>query len=734
MIRFRIPRSHLGGLAIVSLLLSSALAAQTAGFPDRLVFGGDRNYPPFERLKDEEPSGFNVDLAQALGAQSGTVIEHRLADWPTIVRALEAGEVDVVPMLVSPQREEQFLFTTPFHYIEHAIYARADVPPVYAVEDLVGAKVAVESRSFAQRQLEVEDIRTIPVLAVTTPDALNSLVRGDADYAILAAPIADRLIQTGRLPVSRLGPPFWPRGYAFAVREDRPELHAWLQQELELTIATGAYQGVYNRWRTQIHPMATNEKIARIMLALLLFFLGVAIIFVVWSWSLRRQVAARTRDLKRALEQTQDAESQARYLADYDLNTELAKPLCFARLVDEVLCSPDQASNGRELAIMQLAELDEVVGAFGRVYSQELIRNFAQALRQVVTGPCGYFGRGVFATLADSGVVEELPERLATEGHDEAQYFHFVTGSARYPEDGRSSDRLIKCAETALAYSLSHRSHWTCYSASLEPDPQDLEIVSRFRDERLQGIYSVFQPQLDLKTGAVVGVEALVRWNHPKFGMLPPARFIPLIEKVGMISHITVRMIDDAVRLSAQQRKLNQPLIISVNIAVHDLLETDLRKVIKDSLDRYDGRPEDLKLELTETSFAGDSPWVRFSLQGLTEMGVSLAIDDFGTGYSSLAYLSQFSVQELKIDSTFVTDMTTNNKNSSIVQSTIALAQHLGLICVAEGAEDEATLDLLRTYGCDRLQGFVFSRPLPELELLDFLKQHDAAQTPEASS
>jgi c-di-GMP phosphodiesterase len=725
----KISISALVWVAALSLLIAEpAFSEKPHGIHDRLVIGGDRDYPPFERLENGLPTGFNVELVKALVTQSGVEVDHRLADWPTTVSALEAGEVDVVPMLVSSEREEQFLFTTPFHYIEHAIYARAGVPPIYAVNELSGKRVAVESRSFAQRQLEVESILTVPVLAVTTVDALRSLDDGDADYAILAAPIADHLIQTRQLPLTRLGPPFWPRGYAFAVRKERADLQEWLQRQLELAIATGAYQGVYERWRNELHPTANDGRIARVAQVLLLMLLGLVIVFVAWSWSLRRQVGARTRDLQRALEQTQEAESRARYLADYDLNTQLARPLCFARLIDDALCCPNEPSRMRELAILQLVELDEVVGAFGRVYSQELIRNFAQALCQVATGPSGYFGRGVFAALVDSGAAEELHQRLATVSQVDAKYFHFVTGSARYPADGHSSNQLIKCAETALAHSLSHGNRCTSYSVSLEPDPRDLEIVARFREDRLHGIYSVFQPQINLKTGEVSGVEALVRWEHPKFGNLPPAQFIPLIEKAGMISHITARMIDDAARLAALQRKRNQPLVVSVNIAVHDLLETDLRKVVEGALDRHGTRPEDLKLELTETSFAGDSHFVGQSLKRLSGLGVALSIDDFGTGYSSLSYLSQFSVHELKIDRTFVVDMVTNNKNSSIVQSTISLAQHLGLSCVAEGAEDEATVELLKRFGCDCVQGYVFAKPLPEPQLLDFITQSRPAQ------
>lgn len=723
------PRATRHVLTIVVLLLiASAVSAHAETAPDRLVFGGDRSYPPFEYLQDDAPSGFNVELGQALIAPSEVPVEHRLADWPEVVNALDAGEVDVVAMMVSPEREARYRFTTPFHYIEHAIYAREDVPPVYSVPELAGQRVTLESHSFAQRQLQVEQIHTELVIAATTLDALERLVQGEADYAILAAPIADHLVHTQGLPASRLGPPFWPRGYAFAVRADRPDLQQWLQQELELTIASGAYQSVYERWRSQLHPAAGDGRIARITLWGLALLLGLVVVVTGWSWILRRQVGARTRELKQALEQTREAESQARYLADYDDHTRLPKSRYFAQQVNAVLQDPDQSQSELQLVIMQLVELDELIGAFGRVYSQALIRHFAEALNRVSTGPCGYFDRGVFATLIERGTTQKLFQRLATVGQAEGQYVHFVAGAANYPEHGRSSETLTKCAETALAYSLSEQSTWTCYDPSLEPDPEDLEIVAQFRRDRHKGFYSVFQPQIDLQSDGVVGAEALVRWDHPKFGHLPPARFIPLIEKAGMISHITARMIDEAVRLAAHLRARRRPLVISVNIAVYDLLNAGLCQLVQQALERHGGDPADLKLELTESSFAGNDVCVSETLKNLSDLGVSLAIDDFGTGYSSLSYLSQFSVQELKIDRSFVVDMVTNRKHSSIVQSTISLAQHLGLSCVAEGAEDQATVELLKHYGCDYVQGYVFAKPLSEMQLMEFVeKRHNAA-------
>jgi EAL domain-containing protein (putative c-di-GMP-specific phosphodiesterase class I) len=204
--------------------------------------------------------------------------------------------------------------------------------------------------------------------------------------------------------------------------------------------------------------------------------------------------------------------------------------------------------------------------------------------------------------------------------------------------------------------------------------------------------------------------------------------FIPLLENSGLIGQITEQMIDEAVRVAALLRKRGVPCCISVNIAAYDLIETQLSAVVRHALVRYQGLPSDLKLELTETSVATDPQRVKNVLVELSELGIYASVDDFGTGYSSLSYLSVFPIRELKIDRSFVTDMLDNPRNHSIVRSTILMARELGLATVAEGVEDDRTLQMLKKEGCDVAQGYVIARPLPEADFFEFMHTH-ASQT-----
>lgn len=716
-------------LFVLSLSLSAVSTyahTQPQEPPERVIFGGDAAYPPFEWLEGGKPTGFNIDLEKAIAGMNNTEVTHRLGMWPETLHALESGEVDVVPMFISPERQEQFLFTTPFHYVNHAIYALPDTPPIYAVDGLAQRRVAVEERSFAERQLAIENVGAIIVRTGNTIEALEAVEVGRADYAVLAAPVADRLIYEDRLLLKRLGPPFWPRGYAFAVRRDRPDLQDWLQQVLDLAIATGTYQEAYERWGSKliVNGSDTTTIIRRAIIALSALA-GLAALAFCWSWTLQRKVRAQTSHLRLALEQVQASESRAQHSAAFDEETGLAKPHHFSTLVDEELDKLAGAfGQEKELMVVQLVDLQDVVGTFGKTYSDKWTRQFADRLKSLTRGPSAYFGRGVFALFCGREQAPALPELLGEQQRKEGAYAQLVGGSAYFPEHGTTTAELIAKAELALTVGLSAGKQWVVYDPAMEPDPLNTAIVSAFRETPVEGLYSVFQPQIDLKSGTVAGAEALVRWNHPVLGNVNPDKFIPLIEKAGLVSKVTEMMINEAALLSSVLRGLGYPLTLSVNIAIFDLVSTDLPSVLADALARHAALPTDLKLELTETSFSSDSAPLRCVLEQIRQLGVGIAIDDFGTGYSSLSYLSMFPVEELKIDRSFVFDMATNQKNRNIVRSTILMAQQLGLVSVAEGAEDASTIRILKDYGCDYVQGYVFSKPLEEPELIEFVKRN----------
>lgn len=690
-----------------------------------LVFGGDANYPPFEWQDGDEYVGFNIDLEDTIEAIGHTHIKHRLGNWPEMVQALEEGEIDVLPMFVSEEREKKFLFTSPFYYISHAIYAATGVESLTSLNALTGQRIAVEASSYAHRRLKTEQPDATMVLANNTLDALDIIASGKADYAVLANPIAARLIEDNKLDIARNGPPFWPKGYAFAVRKDKPELAGWLEDNLNLSIATGAYNDVYQRWVEQLEPSETTfSDVLQTTVFITVPILLLAVVGFVWSWSLKRIVNKRTRQLTQELESRKKAQAETRYMVDHDELTGLPKQHHVIKLANQMFQnkSPD-SPDSMEMITIKLAETEMFTRVFGHAMVEALLKAFAERLKRLEFNVCGYIGRGVFTVICHKNMfinqLDQLTAQINVQGI--GVYPQVIGGIACWPVHAYHAEELGRKAETALSVCLERNQNWAIYDQQMEPDKLDLQIVTEFRKKHVTELYIALQPQIDLASGQTVAAEALVRWHSSKLGVVSPGKFIPLLEKAGLIHHVTDFVIDEAVKVAAKLRVMEMPCKISINVSASDLQKASLVSNIQQKLERYGARAEDIKLELTETAIADRPEHVKMVLDDLSRLGVHTSIDDFGTGYSSLSYLSSYPIDEVKIDQMFVRDMADNPRNRNIVRSTIALAHSLGLKVVAEGAEDEATVTALKHEGCDQVQGYVISAPVNEDSFINFM-------------
>lgn len=723
----RLPAGSASVFLCMCLFLAPPLHAYEP--PAQILFGGDLAYPPFEWMEKNQIMGFNIDLAREVARTGGSKAVHRLGNWPDTMRALEEGRLDVVPMYYSLERSHRFIFTQAYLYSSQAIYALPGTARVAVVDDLTDKSVAVNRESFAHQQLRQLARQPQLVLTASTLSALDAVRQGQADYAVLSSLVADRLVRQQEWELVRMGPPFWSRGYAFAVNKNQPELAQWLQDSLSDSIANGSYQALYLKWQSDLEPVQANNR------WLPFFSTGFAILLVAlllggsWYWSLKRRVELRTRELSDALVQREIAEQELRRAIHFDAQTGLTKLSYFIEQVDDYFHANQRpVTQEKEILVIKLVDLDVIVRTFGFARAEMIVNAFATHLLKLDDTLAAYLGRGVFALFINKCNTLELFERLssAMAESDPGLNSQFVGGSAYWPEHGRSAGKLMRHAETALAMSELRRRRWLAYEMAMEPSRVDLDIIAIFIDGNVQGIYPVFQPQLDLRTGKIVSAEVLVRWQHPRLGLVPPNVFIPLLENSGLIEQVTAQMIDEAVRVAVILRKRDLPCCISVNIAAYDLIESNLAEIINQALVRYQGVPGDIKLELTETSVATDPQRVKKVLTQLSEMGVYASVDDFGTGYSSLSYLSLFPIRELKIDRSFVGDMLGNPRNHSIVRSTILMARELGLVTIAEGVEDDQTLQILKKDGCDIAQGYVIARPLPEAEFIEFMRAHAA--------
>jgi diguanylate cyclase len=239
-----------------------------------------------------------------------------------------------------------------------------------------------------------------------------------------------------------------------------------------------------------------------------------------------------------------------------------------------------------------------------------------------------------------------------------------------------------------------------------------------------------YQPKVDTHTGAMLGVEALVRWQHPEYGLLAPGEFIPLAERTGLIAPLTHYVLDAALRQCRAWRQAGHELSVAINVSARSLLDLAFPDQVDGLLLRWQVPAYLLVVEITESTIMADPTHALEVLGRLDAMGVQVSIDDFGTGYSSMAHLKNLPVHELKIDRSFVSQMASSSRDAVIVRSTIDLGRNLGLRVVAEGVEDEATWQALDALGCAGIQGYHISRPVPPDELIHWLERQHAATHP----
>ncbi len=299
-------------------------------------------------------------------------------------------------------------------------------------------------------------------------------------------------------------------------------------------------------------------------------------------------------------------------------------------------------------------------------------------------------------------------------------------GIALYPADGTSVETLQSHADAALHQAKAHgKGVLRFFSPEMSNRAKTrLTLESDLRQAFDHGEFRLYyQPQVELANGQIVGLEALVRWAHPERGIVPPSEFILLAEESGLV----VRLGDWVLHEACRQIKLWSaaglaPRQTAVNVSAVQLSRGNLVESVKHALEQSGIVPDQLELEITESFVMADHEQAFKSLAEIKALGVRLSIDDFGTGYSSLAYLQQLKVHKLKVDMSFVSDMTTNSGNASIVKAVIAMGHSLGLEVIAEGVEEEAQASHLRALNCDVIQGYLISRPLPSDEMTRFLK------------
>ena len=391
------------------------------------------------------------------------------------------------------------------------------------------------------------------------------------------------------------------------------------------------------------------------------------------------------------------------------------------------------------LLMMDLDQFKEVNDALGHHVGDQLLRGIGDRLtRELDDALVARLGGDEFAVVL-AGLVDEEAAREVAERIRKTLAEPFILedvrlqsnasiGIALYPQHALDVSTLIQRADVAMYNAKRAGTGIAVYAA--EHDRSSIErltLIGDLPDAAPKGEFVLhYQPCINLRTGQAVRVEALIRWNHPRLGLLSPDRFVELAELSGAIQPLTRWVIHESLAAVETWRAAGHQLGLAINLSVRNLYDPDLVSHIKGAMESHNMPPGDLVLELTETELMDDPSLAREVFTALGDLGISTSIDDFGTGYSSLTYLRDLPLQEIKIDKSFVSEMHRRSDEFTIVRSMIDLGHNLGLEVVAEGVEHRDDLQLLRRLGCDLGQGFHFSRPLPLDELLTWLSNYQA--------
>ncbi len=435
------------------------------------------------------------------------------------------------------------------------------------------------------------------------------------------------------------------------------------------------------------------------------------------------------------------AEEQVRSLAFQDALTGLPNRRLFGDRIEMALAHACRDGDRLAVFFLDLDRFKVINDSLGHTVGDELLRAVAARLRESVRQGDTVARQGgdefllLFPGVAQAVDVAKMAHKLLEvlrRPHRLAGRELFVTASlgvSLYPEDGADAETLVKNADTAMYRAKEEgRDTWQLYTRAMNATALERLALESALRRALEGQEFLlhYQPVLDIVTGRVHGVEALLRWKHPEMGLVPPADFIPLAEATGLIVPIGPWVLRSACAQVKAWHDQGHLICVSVNLSARQVQQPDLVAQVTQVLDETSLQPRFLELEITETGAMQDEVATVETLRRLKAIGVRISIDDFGVGYSSLGYLKRLPIDTLKIDKSFVKDIGHASDGDAIVSAVVAMAHGLKLAVVAEGVETEQQLRVLAVRGCDRMQGYVFSPALPAAECGELLARHRA--------
>ncbi|MCW8935430.1 MAG: EAL domain-containing protein [Gammaproteobacteria bacterium] len=423
------------------------------------------------------------------------------------------------------------------------------------------------------------------------------------------------------------------------------------------------------------------------------------------------------------------AEDMILHQAYHDLLTDLPNQTLFKERLTHAIKVAEHSAQQVAVVLMDIDRFQLINASLGRDIGNELLVAFAGFLSGFVKegDTVARFGGNEFAILLESVTsIEEISQTLSNLNQalkenafdlgSQKVIVSLSLGISLYPDDETDAGELIQCANAAMRKAKSlggDQEHFYTSDMNRRVDDRlrmETDLRSAIENNEIELFY---QPQVDVKTRKIIASEALVRWRHKDYGLVPPIRFIPLAEETGLIQPLGQYVLEQAIKQTKKWNQQGYNLSVGINLSARQFMQADLVNQIKQLIEQYEIVAENVDLEITETIAMQDAESSINKMHHLKELGVKLSMDDFGTGYSSLSYLHQFPLDVLKIDRSFVKDITGNSEDGAIARAVIAMAHSMNLKVIAEGVETEDQYEFLRDRNCEVIQGYLISKPVP---------------------
>ncbi|MEA4999242.1 MAG: EAL domain-containing protein [Candidatus Limiplasma sp.] len=720
--------------------------------PEPVHYQVDAYYPPYTFQSGQFLWGFDPYLTNIIFSTNRFALQWSTAAWDTVYARVKSGEIDIAGIIaITDERKQDVLFSKPLFNSYVSVYTTQNYKTI-TMEDLPALRIGVGKGYYTETVLR----DTLGITQYSAFDnmenALDALQSGEIDVIFENQQLMDNILIQRNLKGSIVAQitNLFPRPHAYAISKQKPELVTFINERLDQLMANGVFEEIYVKYfytHSDTYLEAQNRRTLYIAGGVMLAIVSILALMQLIIRRLKRSLSVSLSNVEAANTQLEAANAALRQryqeiqaLAYTNSVTGLPNKNEFRQSF--VSASPDGDTARRVVLYLDLDSFKDVNDTFGHDVGDQVLRAVANRLTEIIdpTDRLYNFGADEFVVVlndatpvACEGTIKRILRQIEKPIMLGGTVFHITAcmGVAGYPEDGETCDELLKNADAAM-YRAKERGHGTFVffdeaigNAVIERN----RLQSNLRDALSHNEFLLYyQPQINAGNKQLYGFEALIRWDRPGKGIVAPGAFMDVAEESKLIIPIGNWVLTTACEFLKRINDANHTrYTMAVNVSVIQLLQEDYTDTVMRILQETQVAPELLELEITESCLLKETELLIDKLKELSGYGIRIALDDFGTGYSSLRYLKDLPVHVLKIDRYFV-DSITLERNRALVQAIVSIGHALGMALVAEGVETSRQMDITSALQCDRIQGFLISKPIPERNVEGYITQNLTAE------